>query len=68
MGVGSDGCVVAGHSLGCLQTPQNVTVVLGVNSLTLRDEFIVRNPVNVKENVQHTPPVLQASSTDRLIT
>ncbi len=35
------------------QAPQNVTVVLGINSLTLLDEFTVNNLENVKENHLH---------------
>ncbi len=31
---------------------QNITVVLSINSLTLRDEFEVHNAANVKENPQ----------------
>ncbi len=31
------------------QTPQNVTLVLSLNSLPLRDQFMVHNPTNVKK-------------------
>ncbi len=35
------------------QVMQIVTVVLGMNSLTLEDESTVKNPVNINENLQH---------------
>lgn len=31
------------------QTPQNITAVLGINSLTLGDKFTAHNPMNIKE-------------------
>ncbi len=35
------------------QTPQNVMIVLCINSLTLANKFMVNDSVNVKENHQH---------------
>lgn len=35
------------------QTPQNITIVLDIDNLTLKDEFMVHNPLDVKENQQH---------------
>ncbi len=35
------------------QMPQNTTVVLGINSVTMGDESIVHSLANVKENHQH---------------
>ncbi len=37
------------------QMPQNITVVLIVNSLTLGDIFMVHNSENDKQNHQHAP-------------
>ncbi len=36
-----------------LKTIQNFTAVLSVNSLTLRDDITVHNPMNVTEIPQH---------------
>jgi hypothetical protein len=36
------------------QTPSNDTVVCGINCLACQDEFLVKNPLDIKENDEHS--------------
>ncbi len=63
--------IVRSHSSGQLsnvlpQMPQNITVLLGVKSLTLGDEFKVHNFVNVKENLSWAPDMMHLPQALRL--
>jgi hypothetical protein len=35
------------------QSPQNVTVVCGIDCLVCQGDFLANNPLNVKENDEH---------------
>lgn len=47
-------------SFGCFElnvlpkAPPTITVILGVNSVTLKDIFTVNNPASIKDNHQHS--------------
>jgi hypothetical protein len=35
------------------QSPQNFTIVCGIDCLACQDEFLLNNPLDVKENDEH---------------